>query len=143
MVRHTVAAIPASMALASLVIAAMSAFDPDDGAGAPVLGTGEVAVALGAAWAVAASPAPLPQPAVAARATARMAGPTTRMTVSPPPRAGRTPAIPLRMAGGDRAPDDFRADAGPRSDHGATIQSGRSAADAYRAVDRPLHATRS
>src|SRR3954463_5208643 len=80
-VRQTVAAWPVSIALASLVIALMSTFAPEDGARAVGLALGPTAGAVGAAllFAALSLPPPLPQPAVVANAAARMVGPRTRM----------------------------------------------------------------
>jgi hypothetical protein len=84
-VRQTVAAFPVSIALASLVIAVMSVFAPEDGARAVGLAlgpaAGAVAPVVGAEllFAAASLPPPLPHPAVVANAAARIVGPRTRM----------------------------------------------------------------
>jgi hypothetical protein len=77
-VRQAVAGLPVSMALASLVIAAMSFLGPEDGGRA----VGAAGDAVGAALLLAALSLPPLPPQPAVNATARIVGPSTRMTVS-------------------------------------------------------------
>jgi hypothetical protein len=101
-VRQTVAAFPLSIARASLVIAVMSAFAPEDGGAAVGLALGEGAAAVGAALLFAALSLPplLPQPAVVTNAAARIVGPRTRMRSEWQAR-GAAPSISAALSGRD------------------------------------------